>query len=69
MKLLKIKEYHDIAVSAGEFVLNDLHRTKKNKGFLFSYSPLDGNNTVYNASLLGSKILALCYHYTRNEEV
>jgi rhamnogalacturonyl hydrolase YesR len=36
---------------------------------LFSYSPLEGNNTVYNASLLGSKLLSYCYHYTKVEEL
>ncbi len=63
-EITKNKKYLDIANSAGEFVINDLHRTSKEKGFLFSYSPLEGNDTVYNASLLGSKTLALCYHYT-----
>ncbi len=63
--ITKNNNYLEIAISAGEFILNDLHRTKKNKGFLFSYSPLKGNNTVYNASLLGSKTLALCYYYTK----
>jgi len=67
-KITKKEKYKKIAISAGEFVLNDLHRTKKEKGFLFSYSPLEGNDTVYNASLLGSKTLALCYHYTGKEE-
>jgi len=67
-EITKNKEYKEIAVSAGEFVLHDLMRTKKRKGFLFSYSPLNGNNTVYNASLLGSKTLALCYFYTKNEK-
>ena len=47
--------------------VHDLHRTPCSDGFLFSYSPLQGNNTVYNASLLGSKLLALCYRHTRNE--
>jgi len=55
------------ALSAARFVLNDLHRTPKKRGFLFSYSPLDGNNTVYNASLLGSKLLSLCYHYSKDD--
>jgi len=66
-EITKEESYKKIALSAGEFVLNDLHRTKKEKGFLFSYSPLEGNDTVYNASLLGSKTLALCYHYTGKE--
>jgi len=34
--------------------------------FLFSYSKLSGNDTVYNASLLGSRLLAYCYKYTGN---
>ncbi|AZQ61542.1 delta-aminolevulinic acid dehydratase [Flammeovirga pectinis] len=54
------------ALSSAEFILNDLNRTNKEEGFLFSYSPLNGNNTVYNASLLGSKTLAICYHYTKD---
>ena len=67
-EITKKKEYFNIAISAGEFILNDLNRTKKNKGFLFSYSPFKGNNTVYNASLLGSKTLALCYYFTKEEK-
>ncbi|MBN1185168.1 MAG: delta-aminolevulinic acid dehydratase [Bacteroidales bacterium] len=57
-------EYLSIALSSADFVLNHLHRTPKEKGFLFSYSPLEGNNTVYNASLMGTKLLSQCYHYT-----
>lgn len=57
-----------VAVSSAKFVLNNLSRTYKKRGFLFSYSPLDGNNTVYNASLLGSKLLSYCYHYTGIKE-
>lgn len=60
--------YLKTALSSANFVLNDLNRTYKEKGFIFSYSPLDGNNTVYNASLLGSKLLSYCYHYSKNEE-
>jgi hypothetical protein len=62
------KQFLDLAVSSAEFVKNDLHRTKKETGFLFSYSSYKGNNTVYNASLLGSKLLARIYFYTKNEE-
>jgi len=60
----KDDEYQSVALSSSDFVLNDLHRTPKEKGFIFSYSPLEGNNTVYNASLLGTKLLSECYHYT-----
>ena len=62
------QKYLDVALSAAEFVMNDLHRAECNGGFLFSYSPLPGNDTVYNASLLGSKLLAYCYHYTGKHE-
>lgn len=62
------QKYLDVALSAAEFVMNDLHRAECNGGFLFSYSPLQGNDTVYNASLLGSKLLAYCYYYTGKQE-
>lgn len=62
------KVYLKEALSAADFVMNDLHRIECGNGFLFSYSPLPGNDTVFNASLLGSKILSICYHYTKKEE-
>lgn len=61
------EEYLSVALSSANFVLNDLQRTGKENGFLFSYSPLNGNNTVYNASLLGSKLLSRCYKYSKND--
>ena len=60
--------YLDTALSSANFVLKDLHRSEHKGGFILSYSPLPGNDTVYNASLLGAKLLSYCYHYTRNEE-
>lgn len=60
--------YLDIALSAADFVIKDLHRTPYKDGFLFSYSPLKGNDTVFNASLLGSRLLSYCYRYTGKEE-
>ena len=63
-----VTEYRDVAVTAGEFVMRDLHRTPYGDGFLFSYSPLEGNDTVFNASLLGSRLLAFCHHYTGRED-
>lgn len=62
------QEYLDVALSAANFVINDLHRTPHNGGFLFSYSHLDGNDTVFNASLLGSRLLAYCFKYTGKDE-
>lgn len=67
-EITKNKRYLEIALSAADFVIKDLHRTPYKDGFLFSYSPLDGNDTVFNASLLGSRLLSYCYHYTKNEE-
>jgi len=62
-EITKNEEYLSVALSSADFILNHLHRTPKEKGFLFSYSPLEGNNTVYNASLMGTKLLSQCYHY------
>lgn len=62
------KKYLEIALSAANFIINDLHRSNYKDGFLFSYSPLQGNDTVFNASLLGSRLLSFCYKYTGNEE-
>lgn len=62
------KRYLDVALSAAEFVKEDLHRYECDGGFLFSYSKLSGNDTVYNASLLGSRLLSYCYKYTGKEE-
>lgn len=67
-EITREKNLLDVALSAADFVINDLHRTKCNDGFLFSYSPLRGNDTVFNASLLGSRLLSYCYHYTQKEE-
>ena len=59
--------YLNTALSSADFILKDLNRIEKPNGFMFSYSPLD-NRAVYNATLLGTKTLALIYKYTGNEE-
>jgi len=65
--ILREKEILDVAVSIGAFVIKDLNRTYDSKGnFSFSYSPLD-KTTVYNASLLGARILSRIYSYTKDE--
>lgn len=56
--------YLKVALSSSEFVMQDLHRTPYCDGFIFSYSPLKGNDTVFNASLLGSKLLSMAYRHT-----
>ena len=58
----------DHALSSGDFIINNLNRTYTNDGHIFSYSPLDGNNTVFNASLLGAKTLSHCYKYNNKNK-
>ncbi len=65
-EITKNADYLDIALSSVDFVLKDLNRTPKKEGFIFSYSPFD-NTCIYNASLLGSKLLSRIYSYTKEE--
>lgn len=52
------------ARSACEFILKDINRTSDTNGnFAFSYSPLD-KTVVFNASFLGSRLLARVYGIT-----
>lgn len=66
-EITKNESIKKLALSSADFVMKDLNRTPHNKGFLFSYSPYKGNDTVYNASLLGAKTLSLCYKFSGNE--
>jgi hypothetical protein len=62
------KGYLEVALSSANFVNNDLKKTdQENGGFLFSYSPIPTNNEVYNASLLGSQLLARVFHYAKEK--
>lgn len=55
------------ARSTCDFILNDLNRTfDKNENYSFSYSPLD-NSVVFNASLLGSRLLSRVYSFTHEK--
>lgn len=57
------------ARSACDFILKDLNRTPDQNGnFAFSYSPLD-KSVVYNASLLGSRMLARVYSHTGEQNL
>ncbi len=65
----KNRIYLDAAISSGDFILKDLNRTYNEKGnFAFSYSPHD-NTSVFNASLLGARLLSRIYKYTGEEEL
>ncbi len=65
-EITKNQKYLDVALSSADFILKDLKRTQKDKGFIFSYSPFD-ETRVYNASLLGSRLLARIYSYTNDK--
>ena len=67
-EILKDPAIEKLALSSADFILQDLNRTEKKEGFLFSYAPTFGNNTVYNASLLGSRLLSRIYSITKDEK-
>jgi hypothetical protein len=68
-EITKNLECYTVAVSGASFVLTDLQRTYDEDGdFSFSYSPLDSTQ-VYNASLLGARLLAQVYSYTGGENL
>ena len=57
------------ARSTCDFILKDLNRTYDDKNnFAFSYSPLD-KSVVFNASLLGSRLLSRVYCFTNEKEL
>ena len=62
--------YLNVALDTVNFVIKDLSRDYRDDGtFLFSYSVKNGNNTVYNASLLGSKLLSRAYYYNKDKSL
>ncbi|WP_418892365.1 delta-aminolevulinic acid dehydratase [Limibacterium fermenti] len=67
-EISKSEEYLSAALSSANFILLDLNRIQKKKGYMFSYSPLDFR-AVYNASLLGTKTLSMAYSYSNDEKI
>lgn len=68
-EVLKDDQLLKEARSSCDFILNDLNRTSNENGdFCFSYSPLD-KTQVFNASVLGSSLLARVYSYTQEAEL
>ncbi len=55
--------YLDMALSAGDFILNGLNVTETGDGICFSYTPLD-HGQVHNANFLGAAYLARLYSLT-----
>ena len=67
--ILKEEHYLKIALDTQHFIINDLNRTYDDEGnFAFSYSPVDSTQ-VYNASLLGSRLLSRIYSYTGDQQL
>ena len=63
------KDILKLALSIADFILNDLNKTYDNEGnYVFSYSPSD-KTQVFNASLLGSRLLSRLFHYSKNENL
>lgn len=68
-QITKNKKHLETAVSSANFILKDLKRTYDNHGnFTLSYSPLD-NTAVFNAGLLGGKLLSLIYEQTQEKHL
>ena len=68
-QITKKQLYLDTAVSTTHFVLKDLNKTFDDDGdYTLSYSPLD-NTQVFNAGLLGAKLLSLIYAETRDQKL
>jgi rhamnogalacturonyl hydrolase YesR len=66
-EITKDQDLLKTARSTCDFILKDLNRTYDDKGnFSFSYSPLD-NSVVFNATLLGSRLLARVYSFTNEK--
>ena len=67
--ILKDEKLLKTARSACDFVLKDLNRTEDEDGtFAWSYSPLD-KTQVFNATLLGARLLSRVYSYTKEESL
>lgn len=61
--------YLEAAISSKDFIVKDLNRTYNKEGdFAFSYSPND-TTSVFNASLLGARLLSRIYTYNKEIEL
>lgn len=64
-EITRSEDLLNMARSACNFILKDLKRTHDKEGdFSFSYSPLD-NTQVFNATLLGARLMCRTYLYTK----
>jgi len=61
----EIKEYHALAVSACEFILNELILFEDDETLCFGYIP-GKQARVHNANMLGAALLARVYSYNKD---
>lgn len=67
--ITKNEQLLQTARSTCDFILKDLNRTYDESGdFAFSYSPMD-KSVVFNASLLGSRLLARVFSITKENKL
>lgn len=67
-EILGDKRFLSIVESCSRFILNDLNIQQHNDSLCFSYTPI-GYNCVYNATLLGSGLLARLYSYNKENKL
>src|SRR5690606_2720448 len=68
-EITKNQDFLDTAISTSDFVLKDLNKSyDDDNDFTLSYSPLD-QTQVFNAGLLGAKLLCLIYKRTNNQDL
>lgn len=67
-QLFNEKSSLEAARSSCEFLLQDLHHSKEDDSFCFSYTPLD-KSQVHNANLLGAELLARVAKFTHEVEL
>src|SRR5690606_32971648 len=68
-KITKRLDFLNTVIDTQHFVLKDLNRTYDKDGdFSFSYSPLD-KTQVFNASLLGSRLLCQIYPHSKDQNL
>jgi len=58
----------ELAIPIKDFILCDLHRTRLDDTYCFSYTPVD-TETVHNANLLGASILARLTKYSDDDRL
>ena len=58
----------DMAIPIKDFILGDLHRTRLNGTFCFSYTPVD-TEAIHNTNFLGASILARLARYCDDDRL